>query len=123
MGGNRIRGDDELLRRLAPKNSFKRDRRTPTRGAFKTGAEYDRQISVQVRRLLPNPHDPLTVLGSERRDWGLGSLRAKDVIDLGFSVEMDPKEGDPAHALILGETTQVLADELVECMKIIKYPD
>jgi hypothetical protein len=114
--------DDVLLRRLSPESHFKRDRTTVTRGAFRAAGGYDRQISVQVQRLLQPPNEPALVLDDARRHWGIGKLLVRDVKALGFDVRHDPLPADYAHALIIGETDQELADRLVDLLDVIKLP-
>jgi hypothetical protein len=114
--------DDILLRRLSPESHFKKDRVRVTRGASRIAGGYDPRISVQVQRLLPPPNDPTQILDTAKQHWGIGKLVVRDVKALGFDVRHDPLPGDDAHALIVGETDQELAERLVELLEVIKWP-
>jgi hypothetical protein len=60
--------------------------------------------SVDVRRLLPDPADPSSVLDGYPQEWGLACLEAGAARRLQHNVVGDPLTGDaenPAHALVI----------------------
>lgn len=101
-----IIGDgDALLRRVANRpNMVKRegDVVRPTSAVFNPARE-DGGVSVDVRRLLADPSDPVSVLDSTP-EHGLVELRA--AVPRGLGLDLDvvhaPEPGNPAHANIVG---------------------
>ncbi len=63
----------------------------------------DEGLSVDVRRLLEDPANPVTVL-AEHPGHGLAQLVARTARDLGLEVEHDPLPHNEAHASIVGFT-------------------
>lgn len=97
-----IEDDDALLRRV-PDNPDLVKRKgavvRPSSVAFKP-SDTDGGISVDVRRLLDDPTDPLAVLDG-LPTHGLVELRASVVRDNGHTVHHAPLDGNPAHANII----------------------
>lgn len=64
----------------------------------------DQALSVDVRRLIPDPRNPLTapsVVAGEAAD-GVAELFARAAEALGLTVEHDPLRDNRAHAGITG---------------------
>jgi hypothetical protein len=98
-----IDDEDCLLRRVANRPDLvKRDGGVvrPSSVAFRPAGEDDK-ISVEVRRLLENPSDPLSTL-ADYPDHGLVEFRAGVPRGLGLDVEHDPLPGNNAHGNIVG---------------------
>ena len=98
-----ISDDDWLLRRVPNvPNMVKRDGELvrPTSVVFKPHS-VDGAVSVDVRRLLPAPGDPLTVL-EDFPEHGLVELLAGAVTSAGLTVSHAPVPGNHAHANIEG---------------------
>jgi hypothetical protein len=110
-----IEPDDILYRRLPP-SAVDGDR--VTRAAFMTNGRYDRELSVQLAKLLGSPQDCLR----DRPRFGVGAIAVADVIRLGFTVVPDPLPGDPAHALVIGENDKQIARALARTMTIVISP-
>ncbi len=95
-----VEDDDALLRRVADKpDLWKRtDDGTvrPTSVAFKPH-NADGGVSVELRRLLPDPTAPLSVLDSFSTH-GLAELFAAAVRSVGLDVVSDPLPESAAHA-------------------------
>ena len=72
----------------------------PTSVVFKAHSD-DQGISVDVRRLLPDSGDPLSVL-ADLPNHGLVELRAGVPRVLGLTVDADALPENPAHANING---------------------
>jgi hypothetical protein len=100
-----IADEDALLRRvkdhpgklwILEQDGTKR----PTSGAMKPAASDD-GLSVDVRRLLEDPADPLSSLAGDS-DAGLVEFRANVPRLLGLDVEHAPTAVNPAHANVVG---------------------
>lgn len=89
-----------------------------TRAAFMTNGQYERELSVQLAKLLRSPGDCLR----DRPQFGLGAITVAEVTRLGFSVVHDPLPADPAHALVLGENDKQVARALARAMRILIPP-
>ena len=106
-----IEDEDALLRRVANKpDMVKRDGQAvrPTSAVFKPASE-DGGISVDVRKLLVDPTEPLSVL-TETPEHGLVELRARVPRANQLDVVHTPQAGNPAHADIvnLGDLSRPL---------------
>ena len=100
-GQAEIKDDDALLRRVANKpNMFKHEGAVvrPSSAAFKPAGQ-DGGISVDVRRLLPDPSDPLSPLEG-LPEHGLVELRATVPRANGHDVVHAPLKDNDAHANI-----------------------
>jgi hypothetical protein len=99
-----IGGQDVLLRRVPDQPALWTTAEDgtirPSSAAMKPAGE-DGGLSVDVRRLLPDPRNPLSVL-SELPSHGLAELRATQVRDQGLEVIHDPLPDNYAHANIVG---------------------
>lgn len=100
-----IADDDALLRRVKdhPGALWILDdngRKRPTSGAMKP-ATTDGGVSVDVRRLLDDPTEPLSSLEGDL-DAGLVEFRASVPRLLGLAVEHMPIAANPAHANVFG---------------------
>lgn len=96
-----IEDEDALLRRVANRpNMVKQDGGVfrPTSAAFK-GAKADGGLSVDVRRLLPDPTRPETAVDAFP-EHGLVELRAGSVRELDLEVLHDPIAENYAHGNI-----------------------
>ena len=94
---------DCLLRRVANHPDLvKRDGGVvrPSSVAFRPANEDDK-ISVEIRKLLEEPANPLSTL-AEHPDHGLVEFRAELPRSLGLDVEHDPLPGNHAHGNIVG---------------------
>ena len=112
----RVNPEDILYRRLHV-HAVNGDR--VNRLAFMTGGNYDRELSVQMAKLLGSPRDCLR----HRPSFGVGAITVADVERLGFSVVHDPLPDDPAHALVIGENSKQIASELARHMQILLRPE
>jgi len=100
-----IEGTDALLRRIPDRPEQLWTKRAdgttrPTSASMKPSSE-DGGLSVDVRRLLPDPTDPISVLGGEA-GLGLAEFPAAVPRANGLEVEHTPLEGNDAHADIRG---------------------
>lgn len=98
-----INDEDCLLRRVANRPDLvKRDGDIvrPSSVAFNPARE-DGNISVEIRKLLEDPTQPLAVL-SEFPEHGLVELRAEAPRGLGLEVVHDPLPDNEAHGNIIG---------------------
>lgn len=100
-----ITGSDVLLRRIPdlPEEQWIRGGNGVVRAtsAAMKPTDDDGCLSVDVRRLLPDPGDPCSVL--ERfPNQGLCEFLAQVARDLDLRVDCDPIPGNPAHACISG---------------------
>ena len=107
--------DDVLYRRL---HASAVDGDRVTRAAFMTNGQYDRELSVQLAKLVTSPEDCLR----DRPLFGVGAITVADVIDLGFAVVHDPLPGDPAHALVIGENSKQMARALTRITTVLIPP-
>lgn len=89
-----------------------------TRAAFMTSGQYDRELSVQLAKLLTSPADCLR----DRPHFGVGALTVADVRRLGFAVVPDPLPDDPAHALAIGPNDKQMARALARITTILIAP-
>ena len=110
-----IEPDDVLYRRL---HASAVDGDRVTRAAFMTNGQYDRELSVQLAKLLMSPEDCLR----DRPDFGVGALNVADVMRLGFEVAPDPLPNDPAHALVIGANDKQMARALARMTTILIAP-
>ena len=104
--------EDVLYRRLHA-SAIDGDR--VTRAAFMTNGQYDRELSVQLAKLLTSPADCLR----DRPLFGVGAITVADVIDLGFVVVHDPLPGDP---LVIGENSKQMARALARITVVLIPP-
>lgn len=98
-----IDDEDCLLRRVANRPDLvKRDGDVvrPSSVAFRP-AGLDDKISVEIRKLLKEPSDPLSTL-ADHPDHGLVEFRAGLPRSLGLDVEHDPLPDNDAHGNIVG---------------------
>ncbi len=100
-----IADEDALLRRIKDHPGAlwileKDGRKRPTSGAMKPSSS-DGGVSVDVRRLLEDPTEPLSSL-AEDAECGLVEFRAKVPRALGLGVEHEPTAANPAHANVVG---------------------
>jgi len=95
-----IVADDALLRRVVPGLVTRQGTVRPTSVVFKPHPD-DGAVSVDVRRLLPVPGDPLSVLAGFP-EYGLVELLASTVRGAGLQVFHAPLADNPAHANIVG---------------------
>ncbi len=100
-----IEDSDALLRRIPDRPEQLWTKRAdgttrPTSASMKPSSE-DGRLSVDVRRLLPNPTDPTSVLGVEA-GLGLAEFAAAVPRANGLEVELSPLEQNEAHADIRG---------------------
>ncbi len=98
-----VEDGDALLRRVPNRPSmFTRKGGTlrPSSGAFQP-TRADDGVSVDVRRLLPDPSDPECALRG-RLDDGLVELLARVPREHALDVHHTPQEENPAHADIIG---------------------
>jgi hypothetical protein len=107
---------DELYRRLAPHHV--RDDGTVNSSAFKRGKGFDPSISVDLARLTATPQDAIRT----RPHFGLGMLRVADVRAIGLTVRHDPVPDNPAHCLIEGLTSKVVARHLASLVRVLLFP-
>ena len=110
-----VEPDDVLYRRL---HASAVDGDRVTRAAFMTNGRYDRQLSVQLGKLLTSPKDCLR----DRPGFGVGALIVADVEHLGFTVVHDPLPDDPAHALVIGPNDKQTARALARQTTIVIPP-
>ena len=96
--------DDALLRRVPDQtpSMWKQDEEgiRPTSAAMKP-SQRDAGLSVDIRRLLPDPAQPTTVL-AEFPTHGLAEFRASVPIGLGLEVHHAPQDDNAAHANVVG---------------------
>ncbi len=109
--------DDELYRRLAP--DFVKSDGTVSSAAFKRGKVPDPEVSVDLARLT-TPDE--TLRRANRLHHGIGVLIARVPRELGLTVRHDPVEGNPAHAVIEGQTSREQPRLLAEQTRILKHP-
>jgi hypothetical protein len=108
MSGERpletIADDDWLLRRIPdqPERMWTRTGGAlrPSSAALKP-AQTDGGMSVDVRRLLPDPREPLTVLEGQN-DSGLIEFRAQQPRNAGLDVVHSPLPNRYSHADVVG---------------------
>lgn len=98
-----IEDEDSLLRRVANSpDMMKRDGDVtrPSSAAFKPHDE-DGAVSVDVRKLLANPAEPLSVL-ADLPEHGLVEIYAGKVREVGLDAVHEPLPKNPAHGNIIG---------------------
>lgn len=99
-----IADEDRLLRRIPdqPERMWTRagGRLRPSSAAFKP-SEADGGLSVDVRRLLPDPATPTLVL-DVTPDAGLIELRAANARELELEVVHTPQRDHYSHADVIG---------------------
>jgi hypothetical protein len=109
-----IPNEEQLYRRIAP------HQRNPdgsvNSSAFKQNNQYETRISVD-RASLTTPE--MSVGRAGKDGFVIASLRAGDARELGFSVEPDPLQDNPAHALITGENSKLLSRKLAALCTIL----
>lgn len=110
-----IEPEDVLYRRL---HASAVDGDRVTRAAFMTNGKYDRELSVQIAKLLNSPHECL----HDRPHFGVGAITVADVLALGFTVVHDPQPDDSAHALVIGENSKQEARALARSTIILIPP-
>lgn len=110
-----IEPDDVLYRRL---HASAVDSDRVTRAAFMTSGQYDRELSVQLAKLVISPEDCLR----NRPHFGVGALTVADVRRLGFEVVPDPLPTDAAHALVIGPNDKQKARALARITSILIAP-
>ena len=113
-----IGDDDDLYRRLA-RHHVKENGQVSS-SAFKRGKDPDPEVSVNLARLMS--YDEM-LRRANRPDQGVGVIVARIPRRLGLTVRHDPVEGNPAHAVIEGQTTRAQPRQLAEETRILKYPD
>lgn len=93
--------DDSLLRRVANRPAMiKRDDGRLSSAAFKPHDE-DGAVSIDIRKLLPDPRRPLDVL-ADLPEHGLVEVFARKVHEVGLQVVHAPLQENPAHGNIIG---------------------
>ena len=107
---------DDVLYRRSHASAVDGDR--VTRAAFMTNGQYDRELSVQLAKLLTSPQDCLR----DRTRFGVGAIAVADVARLGFEVVPDPLPDDPAHALVIGPNSKQMARALARNTTIVIAP-
>lgn len=98
-----VQDEDSLLRRVANSpNMMKREGEVtrPSSAAFKPHDE-DGAVSVDIRKLLVNPGEPMDVL-AELPEHGLVEIYAGKVREVGLDVVHQPLPQNPAHGNIVG---------------------
>lgn len=109
-----IDDEDVLYRRLA-RHQVNPDG-TVNSSAFKRGAVFDTEMSVDISRLT-TPQESVDRAG--RAGFRLGSVQAKHPRTLGFDVEADPMPDNPSHALIKGKNDQATSRSLARNVQIV----
>ncbi|MBI2691705.1 MAG: hypothetical protein HYX29_07175 [Solirubrobacterales bacterium] len=113
-----IADEDALLHRI-PNNpdmttSTDNGKRRPSTASFKPTGE-DQAISVHLRRLIPDPAEPLTVLDPELHEGcGLVEFAARIPRELGFGVDHTPTIADPSHGSVIPPDTYDAASKSVK---------
>jgi hypothetical protein len=94
--------DDEFVLRLVWGDYYKLGLPLPVQpAAFQPRDSEVEGISVFREACLQSPEDALRVIATEKRDrYRLARLRVADLTKLGLSVQPDPIETVPGHAVI-----------------------
>lgn len=104
-----IEPDDALLRRVTndPNLWTRKEGRLRVSSAAMSPHPEDGLLSVDARKLIPEPSDPLTApcLDQGAPEDGLAELVTRVVLDLGLSANHDAQPDNPAHVNIKGFET------------------
>ena len=104
MSNYKISNTDNLYRRVPKKEfywKYVNGKKVPSSFAFKTKPNED-GLSVDIAALTT---PELTIKKSEL--FGVAEFSASIPLELGFPCRHDPKHGNDAHALIVGDTKPI----------------
>lgn len=101
-----IEPEDALLRRVRndPNLWTEKEGQLRVSSAAMSPHPEDARLSVDARKLIPDPNDPLTApcRTEGNADDGLAEFFARVALDLGLAAHHDPQPGDAAHVNLTG---------------------
>lgn len=108
-----IGDDDCLYRRLVPDHFYPDG--SVNSNAYKFNGRPDPSISVDLAR-LSTPEQ--SIARGRRSDTMIGTLSVREVRALGFTVQHQPTDENPAHSIIEGNTTRLTSKKLAEITRV-----